>query len=116
MYKNLMCICSIDMFRVIHQTTDTVTTEGRCVPLFCVATNHSLSYTYQWESISDGKIGANSPVLWVNKAGSYKCTVSNGSIQCYSELITVADDDGKLGSMEKYVIRILLFYNNSCDS
>ena len=55
----------------------------------------NLTYTYQWETINE-KVGANSPEVWVDKVGEYRCTLSNGTTQCFSEVIHVSFFDGKL--------------------
>ena len=47
---------------------------GKATPLYCVASTHSLTHTYMWET-SEGALSGYNPVLWVNKEVTYKCTV-----------------------------------------
>ena len=84
-----------DVFGVLHRSNNAVLTEGTCVPLYCIAADHSLMYTYKWECL-DEKVGVNSPVVWVDKVGEYRCTVSNGITQCFSEVVHVTIEDGKI--------------------
>lgn len=76
------------------------------MPLYCIATDHNLMYKYQWERANE-KIGVNSPVVWVNQVGDYRCTVSNGTTQCFSEVIHVSDADGKL--FERYFCVVYIY-------
>ena len=72
--------------RIAHQSPSTVfmVERGPAVPLYCIATNHSLKYKYVWENVA-GPLSASSPVLWTNKPDTYKCTVKESSSrECYS--------------------------------
>ena len=48
----------------------------------------------------------NSPVVWVDKVARYICTVSNGTTQCFSEVIHVSVDDGKHFESGFCVVRV----------
>ena len=76
------------------------------MPLFCIAAGHNLSYKYQWER-GDDKVGVNSPVLWVNEIGLYRCTISNGNVDCFSGVISVTDKDGMF-------LRIFVHFVHCC--
>ena len=65
--------------------------KGTVVPLFCIASHHSSSYTYKWDNLN-GEVGMHSPILYANKPGVYRCTVDDdlGHI-CYSKSISVTE-------------------------
>ena len=49
--------------------------SGQVVPLFCISPKHSLlDCRYEWRNLS-GEIGFNSPVIYANKPGVYRCSV-----------------------------------------
>ena len=83
----------IGPFRVISQTTEALVTEGSVIPLFCVATGHNLKYTYKWSTL-DQPLSGNTPVMWVNSPGVYRCQVSNKKESCYSANIIVTKENG----------------------
>ena len=60
------------------------------VALHCVASKHCFDYKYEWDNI-DGRVGVDSPVLYVNKVGTYRCKVTNmiDSAQCRSASVSV---------------------------
>ncbi len=60
------------------------------IPLFCIASGHSIAYTYNWSN-TDGDVGIDSTVLYVARTGTYSCTVDNGIQQCRSHAITVVE-------------------------
>ena len=76
---------------VIHQSADTILHLGHVIPLYCVASNHSLSYSYECSNLS-GKVGLKSPV---SKPRVYKCTVHAGGQTCLSKSIHVRADSQK---------------------
>ena len=81
-----------DSLTVAHQSQPTVyIKDHRAVPLYCIASNHSLHHTYQWTSISGSSMPASTPVLWVSKASTYKCVISQSgnSNKCSSANICV---------------------------
>lgn len=73
---------------ILHQSPMNVVLIGS-TPLFCVANGHKLDYQYQWSKDGATEVGTNSPVLWVNKAGVYKCTVRSGLKIALSNIIDV---------------------------
>lgn len=82
----------IGSFRVIHQTTATVISKGSVVPIFCVVPNHSLGTTYQWSKhgAMKHKFLDNTPVMWVDEPGIYRCQVEQrGMDVVYSADIVV---------------------------
>lgn len=63
-------------FRIIHHSPSLVCLEDHgAIPLYCFTSSHSLDYDYQWEDVN-GRIPWSTPVLWVDKAGIYHCTVT----------------------------------------
>ncbi len=64
--------------------------EAVAIPICCIASSHSLDFDYQWEGVS-GKMLGSTPVMWINKLGTYRCTVTNPGInrECHSTVITV---------------------------
>lgn len=81
-------------FKVIHQSLPEVflAQEEEAVPLYCVCTTHSLRHLYLWEN-AGMKVGCSSPVLWVNKPGTYQCRIKEAedktSRECVSAVISV---------------------------
>ena len=94
------CSCQTDSFSVVYQSKDTVLASGQCCPLVCVASGHKLSYIYEWNKVNDGSVGADSPVLWVNTSGIYRCKVSDAGTHCYSNnvRVTMIDDGSDEGT------------------
>ena len=91
MYMYNMCMTflfSQGMLVVIHQSPRNVLLEGGMVPLYCVVSGHSLECNYSWSQGSED-VGVNSPVLWVNKRGMYKRSITLGLRNCMSALIEV---------------------------
>lgn len=86
----------VDKFSVIHQSSDTLISMhmgDSVVPLFCVASKHCSSYQYNWDNLH-GNVGQLSPVLYANKVGIYRCTITHGleglsASKCYSKSISV---------------------------
>ena len=69
--------------------------KGGVVPLYCIASHHSLQYTYTWDNL-DGEVGMHSPILYVNKPGVYRCTIDDDlGNQCFSRSIVISE--GKIG-------------------
>ncbi len=62
------------------------------IPIYCVASRHTLDITYRWQC-GGSEIGANSPVFWVWRPGTYSCTVTKGLRICLSTLITVKGEN-----------------------
>ena len=77
---------------VTNQTEQAVIPAPGHVPLFCVASNHSLHYKYEWTSLT-GVVGMNSPVYYANKPGIYRCTVTADRLDqtCLSRSINVIE-------------------------
>ena len=79
---------------MIHQSPPNVhLPEGeQAIPLYCVASTHSVAHSYGWEK-SGVALPGSTPVLWVNKTGVYKCTVKESedvlAQECCSGEITV---------------------------
>lgn len=78
----------VGALQVIHQSPTTVQHSKGSVPLYCIASCHSLDYKYEWKSGLD-VIPWNTPVLWVSVPGTYSCTVSADGLSCKSKCITV---------------------------
>ena len=80
-------------FQVVHQSAPDLRLpeEERAVPLYCVASTHTILHKYQWENCGTA-LSCSSPVLWVNKAGVYKCIVKDAeeSMECCSREISVS--------------------------
>jgi hypothetical protein len=85
---------SLGHFQVTHQSPPNVylPEEEQAVALYCVASNHTVLHSYQWENSGEALSGS-TPVLWVNKEGIYKCTVKesedSSSPECSSREISV---------------------------
>ena len=79
-----------DDFSVVHQSEGNYCLPPRgTIPLYCVASHHSLSYVYERDNLC-GDVGMHSPVVYVNKPGVYRCSVTdNQKRRCYSKSITV---------------------------
>lgn len=63
------------------------------IPIYAIASAHSLDYICKWDNVS-GDLAGNTPVMWVNKAGSYRCTVTHNArnSECFSHVINVFDN------------------------
>ena len=70
-------------------------------PIYAIASGHSLDYKYKWDNVTSDLAG-NTPVMWVNEPGSYRCTVTHNAknAQCFSHVITVVCDRGKYASSQ----------------
>ena len=76
---------------VVHQSTAKQLLHGKddVIPLYCVASQHSLSTSYEWDNVA-GPVGINSPVIYVTKPGTYRCVVSDaGGKVAYARNIVV---------------------------
>ena len=84
-----------DPFRVVHQSPTTVLlpSTDSAIPLYCIASGHTLDYKYQWDITM--KLPGNSPVIWVNEATLYCCSVVHNSTnaQCSSRTIHVIEEE-----------------------
>ena len=92
-YINFDCLIDIIVggnFVVLHQSQGCTLPSNQVAIVYCIASNHSSSCKYQWRN-SDGDVGVNSPVLYVNKPGVYRCTVHCGGQQCFSRSINVLE-------------------------
>ena len=58
------------------------------VPIYCVASSHSLDDEYKWDRVGI-KLPGNSPVMWVNVCGAYQCNIIRGGNTCASKVINV---------------------------
>ena len=89
-----MLMSNPDFAGVVHQSPPIVyLPKGeQAIPLYCVASNHTVLNCYRWES-SGVSLPGSSPVLWVQKAGVYKCSIKEmedaSSPQCVSRDIAV---------------------------
>ena len=98
MLSTLICLYLYsEPFKVVHQSGKTTIKDENIVPLFCIASNHSLLHVYSWEKVGTGKVGVDSPVLWLNVPGEYRCTVSSVGEQCYTDNIAVVKGMGNEG-------------------
>ena len=61
---------------VVHQSRHKMKLVLPSLPIYCKVANHSVATEYEW-SDQDGPIGVCSPVLYVRKAGMYKCKVTD---------------------------------------
>lgn len=98
MKSALRTICIYRTILLVHQSPGKVfLQDGKTIPLYCVTSGHSLDYVYQWKRGSLSLHG-NSPVLWVNKVGSYICNITHSvdNTQTASNVITV---EGKFPCM-----------------
>lgn len=85
-------------FRVVHQTTGEVSlTSGAVVPLFCIASGHNLCLNYKWSKLGqheDCCLG-NTPVMWVDSPGIYRCQVSSQTAEtCFSSNMVMKSEAG----------------------
>ena len=64
--------------------------DTNAVPLYCVASSHSLEFKYEWQW-SGQRIQCSSPVIWVNQPGLFRCHVQHHIMQerCSTKLIRV---------------------------
>ena len=63
--------------------------HNEVLPIYCVASNHSLHLEYDWFR-DEKEIGVCSPVLYVTMEGTYKCRVSDAKMRmCTSRDIEV---------------------------
>lgn len=62
--------------------------DSKPVPIYCVASSHSLDDEYEWDRV-DMKLPGNSPVMWVNVPGAYRCKIVRGGVTCASKVINV---------------------------
>ena len=77
---------------------------GPAIPIFCIASGHSLEFTYEWK-VSGRTVGTNSCVLWVNQPGVYNCRVEHiMTAECSSHYISVLPE----GNIVYEVSRIFL--------
>lgn len=85
---------------MVHQSPTTVMlpSADSAIPLYCIASGHTLDHKYQWDNVTT-KLPGNTPVIWVNEAALYRCSVSHhiGGAQCYSKTIKVVleEEDSK---------------------
>ena len=79
----LLCMLIwIGPFNIIHQSPSKILLLGtESIPLFCVASEHSLDIQYKWNSVKK-EIPGNSPVLWINSPGMYLCVITAGRYSC----------------------------------
>ena len=65
---------------MIYQTNATAINKGSVVPILCVVPNHSLHMIYKWSKRGAGKYTYtdNTPVLWVDQPGIFRCQVERG--------------------------------------
>ena len=89
----------IGKMQIIYQspTEVNVQLDGNAVPLYCVASGHSVERKYEWQ-MSGQCAGCNTPVLWVKQPGLYRCHVEHHIVQesCTTKLIcVVATDKGQ---------------------
>lgn len=87
-------MCSLifaEEFSVVHQSTSkSFISDSEVATLYCVASKHSLGFKYTWEN-DHGVVGVNSPVVFANKTGVYRCTVTNATgDKCFSKNIVVS--------------------------
>jgi hypothetical protein len=70
---------SLGSLYIVHQSPGRVFLRSGCViPIYCIASGHTLAHTYRWKRGSINLHG-NSPVLWIDKAGPYVCNVTHSS-------------------------------------
>ena len=82
----------VGRMQVVYQSPEEVILQpdGGAVPLYCVASGHTLEFKYKWQ-MNDQHIGCSSPVAWVNQPGLYRCRVEHHIMQeeCSTKLICV---------------------------
>lgn len=91
-----LCFSCLDNFCVVHQSSACTMAPGETILLYCVSSQHTSSTDYLWSNES-GDVGMNSPVLYVNKPGIYRCVVSNKRRRLgpvYSRTISVTESSG----------------------
>ena len=86
--------------RVMYQSPEEVIvqSDGNAIPLYCVASAHCIEYKYEWQ-VGGQHTGCNSPILWINTPGLYRCRVRHRIRQeeCVTELIRVSAVDSEKG-------------------
>ena len=100
----------VGVFVIVHQSPGTVylKQDGSSVPLYCVATTHSLKHTYTWKEDTTS-LSASSPVLWVNKPGAYRCTVKESDGPSCRECVST---EINLKGMYEYAV--ISLYHSPC--
>ncbi len=81
---------------------------GDVIPLYCIASGHSTTYTYDWSN-TDGLVGVNSPVYYATRAGTYRCSVSDGSRVCSSKAIVVPEGTLMITYLCEMIVYVLSF-------
>ena len=74
----------------MHQSTSPVYLDcenTKPIPIYCVTSNHSLD-VYEWDQV-DIKIPGNSPVMWVNVPGVYRCKNIRDGFTCTFKVMNV---------------------------
>ena len=87
----LRLISVLGPLSIVHQSPSTVyLPSGSTIPIFCVASKHSLDYVYQWKH-GAVSLYSNSPVLWVDRVGPYICNVTHSfhNTQAASQVINI---------------------------
>ncbi len=74
---------------MLHQSPPKVILSiGNTIPLYCVVSNHSMDTVFNWKrGLRDQLV--NTPVLWVNVAGIYSCSITSQGRVCQSAAFTV---------------------------
>ena len=81
---------------MVHQSCDSVIRKGEVLTLYCVASHHSLNYTYTWDNL-DGEVGMHSPIYYASKPGVYRCTIDDGlGNTCNSACIFLTESNAVL--------------------
>ena len=96
----LMCLCTPSSgLAILHESNkdEWLPANGQCVPLYCIASIHSLDYIYEWKHGQKPLVG-NSPVMWVNSPGTYTCVVSADGMSSRSKCFMVhnSNKDGEI--------------------
>ena len=100
-----------DKSRVVQRSTSPlVLSTKKAIPIYCVVSGHCIYDEYAWDCI-DKRIPGNTPVLWVNLPGAYRCRITRGGQVCYSAIIVV-----ELPANPEGNIHLVLYRLHACAS
>lgn len=71
-----------------QSTSPVLLPPNTTIPIYCVVSGHSLYDDYKWDCV-DRIVPGNTPVLWVNVPGVYRCRITRGGQVCSSAVIIV---------------------------
>ena len=88
-----------------QSTSPLVLPTKKTIPIYCVVSGHCVYDEYAWDCV-DVRIPGNTPILWVNMLGAYRCRITRGQV-CYSAIIVVELPANPEGIHLKLVLRCI---------